>query len=126
MKKIINFLAIAAMSVACQQELNDEKIFGAGQDTVLDCLPATLCVESSDQTKTSLVNSGDQMGNILWSTGDAVSAFLGTDGNSKYTLDESSNGSTSGTFNQTSGVVGNAIGGNVLFYPYDADATASM
>ena len=126
MKKIINILAIAAMSAACQQEINDDMNLGAGQDTVLDCLPATLSVESSDQTKTSLVNSGDQKGSILWTTGDAVSAFLGTDGNSKYTLDEDSNGSENGIFNQTSGVIGTAIDGNVLLYPYDADATVSM
>ena len=126
MKKIMTFLAIAAMSAACQQEMNDGMNPGAGQGTVLDCLPATLSVESSDQTKTSLVNSGDQMGSILWATGDAVSAFLGTDGNSKYTLEESSNGSTTGTFAQTAGVVGTAIDGNVLLYPYDADAAVSM
>ena len=77
MKKIMTILAIAAMSAACQQEMNDGMNPGAGQGTVLDCLPATLSVESSDQTKTSLVNSGDQMGSILWATGDAVSAFLG-------------------------------------------------
>lgn len=126
MKKIMTILAIAAMSAACQQEMNDGMNPGAGQGTLLDCLPATLSVESSDQTKTSLVNSGDQMGSILWATGDAVSAFLGTDGNSKYTLEESSNGSTTGTFAQTAGVVGTAIDGNVLLYPYDADATVSM
>lgn len=126
MKKIMTILAIAAMSAACQQEMNDGMNSGAGQGTVLDCLPATLSVESSDQTKTSLVNSGDQMGSILWATGDAVSAFLGTDGNSKYTLEESSNGSTTGTFAQTAGVVGTAIDGNVLLYPYDADAAVSM
>ena len=126
MKKIMTILAIAAMSAACQQEMNDGMNPGAGQGTLLDCLPATLSVESSDQTKTSLVNSGDQMGSILWATGDAVSAFLGTDGNSKYTLEESSNGSTTGTFAQTAGVVGTAIDGNVLLYPYDADAAVSM
>ena len=126
MKKIMTILAIAAMSAACQQEMNDGMNPGAGQGNVLDCLPATLSVESSDQTKTSLVNSGDQMGSILWATGDAVSAFLGTDGNSKYTLEESSNGSTTGTFAQTAGVVGTAIDGNVLLYPYDADAAVSM
>ena len=125
MKKVIYILAIAAMSAACQQEINDDMTLGA-QDTVLDCLPATLNVESSVQTKTSLVTSGDEKGSVLWSTGDAVSAFLGSDGNSKYTLDDSSNGSTNGTFNQTSGVVGAAINGNVLLYPYAADATVSM
>ena len=125
MKKIINILAIAAISAACQQEINNDMPLGAGQGAVLDCLPATLSVESSDQTKTSLVNSGDQMGSILWTTGDAVSAFIGTDGNSKYTLDANSNGSTKGIFNQTSGVVGSAFDGNVLLYPYNADATVS-
>lgn len=125
MKKLIYILAIAAMSAACQQEINDDMTLGA-QDTVLDCLPATLNVKSSVQTKTSLVTSGDEKGSVLWSTGDAVSAFLGSDGNSKYTLDDSSNGSTNGTFNQTSGVVGAAINGNVLLYPYAADATVSM
>lgn len=125
MKKVIYILAIAAMSAACQQEINDDMTLGA-QDTVLDCLPATLNVESSVQTKTSLVTSGDEKGSVLWSTGDAVSAFLGSDGNSKYTLDENSNGSTNGTFNQTSGVVGAAINRNVLLYPYAADATVSM
>ena len=126
MKKITYFLTIAALAAACQQEMNDEVNVGAGQNTVLDCLPATLSVESSDQTKTSLVNSGDNAGDILWSEGDAISAFIGTDGNSKYTLDAEDAGSTTGTFNQTSGVVGTAIGGNVLLYPYSADATASM
>ena len=126
MKKIMTFLAIAAMSAACQQEMNDGMNPGAGQGTVLDCLPATLCVESSDQTKTSLVNSGDQMGSILWATGDAVSAFIGSDGNSKYTLDQSCDGSVKGIFNQTAGVVGTAIDGSVLLYPYNADATVSM
>lgn len=126
MKKIMTILAIAAMSAACQQEMNDGMNSGAGQGTVLDCLPATLSVESSDQTKTSLVNSGDDKGSILWTTGDAVSAFLGSDGNSKYTLDQNSDGSTTGTFNQTSGVVGTAMDGNILLYPYNADATASM
>lgn len=126
MKKIMTFLAIAAMSAACQQEMNDGMNPGAGQGTVLDCLPATLSVESSDQTKTSLVNSGDDAGNILWSEGDAISAFIGTDGNSKYTLDSEDVGSTTGTFTQTSGVVGTAIDGNVLLYPYDADAAVSM
>ena len=126
MKKIINILAIVAISAACQQEINNDMPLGAGQGAVLDCLPATLSVESSDQTKTSLVNSGDQMGSILWTTGDAVSAFIGTDGNSKYTLDANSNGSTKGIFNQTSGVVGGALGGNVLLYPYNENATVSM
>lgn len=126
MKKIMTILAIAAMSAACQQEMNDGMNSGAGQGTVLDCLPATLSVESSDQTKTSLVNSGDDAGNILWSEGDAISAFIGTDGNSKYTLDSEDAGSTTGTFTQTSGVVGTAMDGNILLYPYNADATASM
>ena len=126
MKKIMTILAIAAMTAACQQEMNDGMNSGAGQGTVLDCLPATLSVESSDQTKTSLVNSGDDAGNILWSEGDAISAFIGTDGNSKYTLDSEDVGSTTGTFNQTSGVVGTAMDGNILLYPYNADATASM
>ena len=126
MKKIINILTIAALAAACQQEMNDGMSSGAGVGTVLDCLPATLSVESTDQTKTSLVNSGDEAGNILWSEGDAISAFIGTDGNSKYTLDAEDAGSTNGTFNQTSGIVGTAIGGNVLLYPYNADATASM
>lgn len=126
MKKIMTILAIAAMSAACQQEMNDGMNSGAGQATVLDCLPATLSVESSDQTKTSLVNSGDDAGNILWSEGDAISAFIGTDGNSKYTLDSDDAGSTTGTFTQTSGVVGTAMDGNILLYPYNADATASM
>ena len=126
MKKIINILTIAALAAACQQEMNDGMNSGAGVGTVLDCLPATLGVVSTDQTKTSLVNSGDEAGNILWSEGDAISAFIGTDGNSKYTLDAEDVGSTTGTFNQTSGIVGTAIGGNVLLYPYNADATASM
>ena len=126
MKKIMTILAIAAMSAACQQEMNDGMNSGAGQGTVLDCLPATLSVESSDQTKTSLVNSGDDAGNILWSEGDAISAFIGTDGNSKYTLDSEDAGSTTGTFTQISGVVGTAMDGNILLYPYNADATASM
>lgn len=126
MKKIMTILAIAAMSAACQQEMNDGMNSGAGQGTVLDCLPATLSVESSDQTKTSLVNSGDDAGNVLWSEGDAISAFIGTDGNSKYTLDSEDVGSTTGTFTQTSGVVGTAIDGNILLYPYDADAAVSM
>ncbi len=126
MKKIMTILAIAAMSAACQQEMNDGMNSGAGQGTVLDCLPATLSVESTDQTKTSLVNSGDDAGNILWSEGDAISAFIGTDGNSKYTLDSEDAGSTTGTFTQTSGVVGTAMDGNILLYPYNADATASM
>ena len=126
MKKIMTILAIAAMSAACQQEMTDGMNPGAGQGAVLDCLPATLSVESACQTKTSLVNSGDQLGSILWTTGDAVSAFIGSDGNSKYTLDQNSNGSVKGIFNQTAGVVGTAIDGNVLLYPYDADATVSM
>lgn len=126
MKKIIYFLTMAAVAAACQQEMGDGMNEGTAQDTVLECLPATLSVESSDQTKTAIVNSGDDMGNILWSAGDAVSAFIGTDGNSKYTLDEEDAGSTIGTFNQTSGVVGTAIDGNVLLYPYSADAKASM
>ena len=126
MKKIMTILAIAAMTAACQQEMNDGMNSGAGQGTVLDCLPATLCVESSDQTKTSLVNSGDDAGNILWSEGDAISAFIRTDGNSQYTLDSEDAGYTTGTFNQTSGVVGTAMDGNVLLYPYNADATVSM
>lgn len=126
MKKIINILTIAALAAACQQEMNDGMNSGAGQGTVLDCLPATLSVESSDQTKTSLVNSGDDAGNILWSEGDAISAFIGTDGNSQYTLDSEDAGSTTGTFNQTSGVVGTSMDGNILLYPYNADATASM
>ena len=126
MKKIMTILAIAAMSAACQQEMNDGMNSGAGQGTVLDCLPATLSVESTDQTKTSLVNSGDDAGNILWSEGDAISAFIGTDGNSKYTLDSEDAGSTTGTFTQISGVVGTAMDGNILLYPYNADATASM
>ena len=126
MKKIMNILAIAAMAAACQQEMNDGINSGAGQGTVLDCLPATLSVESSDYTKTSLVNSGDEAGSVLWSAGDAVSAFLGTDGNSLYTIDPEDAGATSGTFNQTSGVVGAAMDGNVLLYPYNADATVAM
>ena len=126
MKKIMTILAIAAMSAACQQEMNDGMNSGAGQGTVLDCLPATLSVESSDQTKTSLVNSGDDAGNILWSEGDAISAFIGTDGNSQYTLDSEDAGSTTGTFTQTSGVVGTAMDANVLLYPYNADATVSI
>ena len=126
MKKIINILTIAALAAACQQEMNDGMNSGAGVGTVLDCLPATLSVESTDQTKTSLVNSGDEAGNILWSEGDAISAFIGTDGNSKYTLDAEDAGSTNGTFNQTSGVVGTAMDANVLLYPYNADATVSM
>lgn len=126
MKKITYFLTIAALAAACQHEMNDEVNVGAGQNTVLDCLPATLSVESSDQTKTSLVNSGDEAGSVLWSAGDAVSAFLGTDGNSLYTIDPEDAGATSGTFNQTSGVVGAAMDGNVLLYPYNADATVTM
>lgn len=126
MKKLIYFLSVVALATACQQEINDQMNEPLGQNTILDCLPLTLDVESSDQTKTSLVNSGDQMGSILWTTGDAVSAFIGSDGNSKYTLDDSSNGAAKGIFNQTSGVVGTAIDGNVLLYPYDADATATM
>ena len=125
MKKIIYFLTLSIFAAACQQEMNDE-IINADQNTVLAGLPATLSVESSAQTKTSLVNSGDDKGSILWTTGDAVSAFLGSDGNSKYTLDQNSDGSTTGTFNQTSGVVGTAMDGNVLLYPYNADATVSM
>ena len=125
MKKIIYFLTLSIFAAACQQEMNDE-IINADKDSVLAALPATLSVESSAQTKTSLVNSGDDKGNILWTTGDAVSAFLGSDGNSKYTLDQNSNGSTTGTFNQTSGVVGTAMDANVLLYPYNADATVSM
>ena len=125
MKKIIYFLTLSIFAAACQQEMNDE-IINADKDSVLAALPATLSVESSAQTKTSLVNSGDDKGSILWTTGDAVSAFLGSDGNSKYTLDQNSNGSTTGTFNQTSGVVGSAMDANVLLYPYNADATVSM
>ena len=125
MKKILYFLTIVTLAAACQQELADEMV-NSTTETVLECLPATLSVESSAQTKTSLVNSGDDKGSILWSTGDAVSAFIGSNGNSKYTLDESSIGSTTGIFNQTSGVVGTAIDGNVLLYPYVADASVAM
>ncbi len=126
MKKIINLLTVAALFAACQQEMNDGMDSGAEQKAILDCLPATLSVESSCQTRTSLVNSGDDAGAILWSAGDAVSAFIGTDGNSEYTLDQKDAGSVTGTFNQTSGVVGTAIDWNVLLYPYNADATVSM
>ena len=125
MKKIIYFLTLSIFAAACQQEMNDE-IINAEHNNVLAALPATLSVESSAQTKTSLVNNGDDKGCILWSTGDAISAFIGSTGNSKYTLDQNSNGSTTGTFNQTSGVVGEAMDGNVLLYPYNADATVSM
>jgi len=125
MKKTIYLLTLAALITSCQKEM-EENNYGVGNNTVLECLPAVLNVESSAQTKTSLVNSGDQAGDVLWSTGDAISAFIGTDGNSKYTLDQASNGSVNGIFNQTAGVTGTAIGSNVVFYPYAETNTVSF
>lgn len=125
MKKTIYLLILAALITSCQKEM-EENSYGVGNNTVLECLPAVLNVESSAQTKTSLVNSGDQAGDVLWSTGDAISAFIGTDGNSKYTLDQASNGSVNGIFNQTAGVTGTAIGSNVVFYPYAETNTVSF
>lgn len=126
MKKMIYFLTLVAMAASCQQDMNEGMIENTEKDSVLESLPAVLNVESSVDTRTSLVNSGDDKGSVLWTAGDAVSAFIGTDGNSKYTLDESSNGLSKGIFNQTAGVTGTVIDGNVVFYPYSADAAVSM
>ena len=110
-------MAVLAISAGCQKDESVRIENGKSFHTIY------ASIEDEEITRTSL----DENNDVLWSANDQISAFMGTDANTRFILYDGA-GTKFGTFedNSTSQVSEpTAISANVAYYPYNENITVS-